>query len=553
MTETINNNSTNKDNAANNAATAANVNAAVAPAVQDRAQPVSQPGSEAVPTAAPMSQEQFQEFMRFQQSQMISAQTIAAIVQQEVQKAMGNLNMKVAEVASEQASIKAEMKSFEQYEAEVELENERKQTLIAEHFNTHEPAEAAHFKEVEDREVAFEQYNLERVQNIEDYSKMLAARLESLEKATKTGGMANNNGSSMEDKIQRFLPQLDTSLVDDFAPVYYKHPAKVEEYVIQGLDDHQALLKLMKIQQYFRGNHLSKSVWFVAAQIYMNGALATRYDAILLSNPSWKQLAISILESQNWENINMELTVQAQKLEPVEGETASSFINRYREAVDKTINYRNKFVNDKIVLLSKLQRCFSDTLVQIDFAAFKNPDEFYAKLSMALSNRKFTNTVSLSTVDFPEDETDQIELVDDETGQVAVAYVQKGKFQQQYRRGNGRFDRTPSANNYSTYRNYSSNYNTRQDGKNKFQNNNNNSYHKKQYHTRWDSYGKGRYQNKSVYLMETDEQQGDKIDSFPIIGQVVDNIDPVNVEDETSDAEDARNDAVEARPRYYQY
>lgn len=361
-----------------------------------------------------LTPEQFETFMEHQK-QSTTAANIQELVQAAVQTALAQLNVNPQATTSTPDAVKAELKAFEDYEIDRDNVADTKFEMIKDHINEHEISEGQHFHDVEAREIAHEQYNQERFQAIEEKLQ----RLES--KTVKEQGQAKR---SIDAQIRRFLPNLMINPVGLDESPQAKIPPKNDAFVILGADDKKALLKFMLIQTLLIAHRVPYKFWFHSAQIYFENELAQRYNELITEGANWYDLAVMIINLQNWEMVNVLATKEYHEMQPFPGELAAQFISRYRAAVNRTVMYKSRFINEKITLLGKLLS-FNDVLVRYDFVGMNNVDEFYATLQMVLVNRSFTGTAEINEIGTMEDDDVPTEIVDD-TGEIMdVAYVRR--------------------------------------------------------------------------------------------------------------------------------
>lgn len=340
-----------------------------------------------------LTDEQFKKFMEHQK-QAITQANIQKMVQDALKTAIGQLNLNPKANTSTPDAVKTELKAFEDYEINHDNVVDSKFDMIEEHINEHEFSEDQHFQAVEAREAAHEQYNEDRFQEIEEKIQRLEA------KALKERGY---NQGSVDARIRRFLPTLvvNSRGLDESSQA--KIPPRNDAFVIHGADDKMALQKFMLIQTLLIAHRVPYKFWFYAAQVYFENELVQCYNELVTEGASWYDLAVMLLNMQNWDTVNVLATREYHEMKPFPGEFAVKFISRYRAAVNRTVMYKNRFVNEKLILLGKLHSQFSDALVKMDFERMSNADEFYAMLRSLLSNRVFKNESEVNMVSYADD------------------------------------------------------------------------------------------------------------------------------------------------------
>lgn len=332
-------------------------------------------------------------------------------------------------------------------------------------------------------------------------------------------------------QIRRVMPTFNVQAPQMHGSMNNKAPPIVDAFMITNSDDDHLVFKVQQLQSYFVSMNLDYQFWAHAAAPYLKGDLIHAFQTALQypigPQISWLDIGYRIYLIRNWELLDRKTVSQMYLMLPTPGESVTMFIARFRQLANNLIPYRNRFIQERSLILQKLEDHFAVLLALHSLDYVNPPDIFYKKLNHIFHN-----------INFPDDLP---------TNDFQVNYVRNNNYQPQYQNQNynTRYNSKSSGNNYRGNKSRRNNY-RRSNQRSSYQSNN--SQPKFRYNKFRGDYSSAQQQGKQLYELDVVDPEADALAFDELDGSDAVSEAPYDSGNESNPESTYSDDS--ARPRY---
>ena len=155
----------------------------------------------------------------------------------------------------------------------------------------------------------------------------------------------------------------------------------VDAFMITNSDDDHLVFKVQQLQSYFVSMNLNYQFWACCCT-YLKGDLIHAFQTTLQypigPQISWLDIGYRIYLIRNWELLDRKTVSQMYLMLPTPGESVTMFIARFRQLANNLIPYRNRFIQERSLILQKLEDHFA-VLLALHSLDYVNPPDIFTK------------------------------------------------------------------------------------------------------------------------------------------------------------------------------